>query len=205
MRGLLIATLALLLASSPVLAETSPVDQLAQYFSQTRTLTGEFVQTTRDESGAVLEQSTGTFVMARDQRFDWHYQTPWEQRIISDGEQLWVYDVDLAQVVVRPLAEAIGVGPAQLLSGDMNDLRKNFTLSPAAEGDAVVLTPRDEAWDFQRLRLELENTVPSRLMLRDGLGQVIEVQLQSLSKNQPLSAQQFSFTPPPGVDVLSGS
>ncbi len=205
MRGLLIATFAFWVASTNVLAETGPVDQLAQYFTETRTLAGEFVQITRDESGDVLEQSTGTFVMARDQRFDWHYQTPWEQRIVSDGQQLWVYDVDLEQVVVRPLAEAIGVGPAQLLSGDMDDLRKNFTLSAAAEGNAIVLTPTDEAWDFQRLRLELENAVPSRLMLRDGLGQVIEVQLKSLTTNQTLPAERFSFTPPAGVDVLSGS
>lgn len=205
MRSLCTVIVGLWLVCASAMAETGPVDALERYFSETRTLSGEFVQITRDESGAVLEESAGAFVMGREQRFNWHYKTPWEQRIVSDGEQLWVYDVDLAQVVVRPLDEAIGVGPAQLLSGDMAQLRANFTLSAAAEGNAVVLTPKDEAWDFQRLRLELENAVPARIMLRDGLGQVIEVQFNSLTKNEPVPPARFSFTPPSGVDVLSGS
>ncbi len=205
MRFRLVFALCWLMTSAAVSAQMGPVEQLEQYFADTQTLSGHFTQITRDESGAVLEQSTGSFVMARDQRFDWHYQTPWEQRIVSDGEQLWIYDVDLEQVVVRALDEAIGVGPAQLLSGDMSELRANFTLSAAAEGNAVLLTPTDPAWDFQRLRLELVDAIPSRILLRDGLGQIIEVEFAELVSNQPLADDRFSFTPPSGVDVLSGS
>ena len=205
MVGRLMAGLGSLLLGVAMIAGANPVEQLERYFAETQTLAGSFVQITRDENGAILEESTGDFVMGRDQRFDWHYQTPWEQRIVSDGEQLWVYDVDLEQVVVRALDEAIGVGPAQLLSGDMAQLRENFTLSVAAEGEAIVLTPTDPAWDFQRLRLELAETTPSRLLLRDGLGQVIEVQFISLETNPAIADDQFSFTPPAGVDVLSDS
>jgi len=110
MVGRLMAGLGSLLLGVAMIAGANPVEQLERYFAETQTLAGSFVQITRDENGAILEESTGDFVMGRDQRFDWHYQTPWEQRIVSDGEQLWVYDVDLEQVVVRALDEAIGVG-----------------------------------------------------------------------------------------------
>ncbi len=189
----------------PAAAASGPIADLERYFAEVDTLSGQFTQITRDETGAAIETSVGQFVMARSQRFDWHYETPWEQRIVSDGQQLWVYDVDLQQVVVRPLDEALGVGPAQLLSGDMAGLRANFSLSAAREGEAILLTPLDPAWDFQRVRLELEDGVPARIFLRDGLGQTIEVVFEALEFNPSLPAERFEFTPPADVDVLRGS
>jgi outer membrane lipoprotein carrier protein len=191
-------------ADGASLATDGPVADLRRYFDSVETLAGEFRQTTRDDTGAVVEQARGRFVMARPQRFVWDYQTPWEQRIVSDGERLWVHDVALEQVVVRPLEEALGVGAAQLLSGDMAQLEQNFSLTAGGE-DTVMLQPTDPAWDFQRVRLRLDDGIPTAITVEDGLGQRVEVRLLDLTLNPMFEADRFQFDPPAGVDVIEGS
>ena len=181
-----------------------PVAELSRYFESVETLAGEFRQTTRDDTGTVIEQARGRFVMARPQRFVWDYRTPWEQLIVSDGERLWVHDVGLEQVVVRPLEEALGVGAAQLLSGDMAQLKQNFSLTAVGE-DGVILQPTDPAWDFQRVRLQLDDGIPTAITVEDGLGQRVEVRLLDLTRNPTFEADRFEFDPPAGVDVIEGS
>ncbi|MFM9817848.1 UNVERIFIED_CONTAM: outer membrane lipoprotein chaperone LolA [Spiribacter pallidus] len=185
-------------------AADGPVAELSGYFESVETLAGEFRQTTRDDTGTVIEQARGRFVMARPQRFVWDYRTPWEQLIVSDGERLWVHDVGLEQVVVRPLEEALGVGAAQLLSGDMAQLKQNFSLTAVGE-DGVILQPTDPAWDFQRVRLRLDDGIPTAITVEDGLGQRVEVRLLDLTLNPTFEADRFEFDPPAGVDVIEGS
>ena len=185
-------------------AADGPVAELSGYFESVETLAGEFRQTTHDDTGAVVEQARGRFVMARPQRFVWDYRTPWEQLIVSDGERLWVHDVALEQVVVRPLEEALGVGAAQLLSGDMAQLKQNFSLTAAGE-DGVILQPTDPAWDFQRVRLQLDDGIPTAITIEDGLGQRVEVRLLDLTRNPTFESDRFEFDPPAGVDVIEGS
>ena len=183
--------------------DDDPIDALRHYFEAVDTLAGEFRQTTRDANGDVVEQASGEFVMARPQRFVWDYRTPWEQRIVADGERLWVYDVALEQVVVRPLDEALGVGAAQLLSGDFADLRERFALR-IEDARTLLLQPTDPAWDFQRVRLELRDGVPASISVADGMGQRVEVRLLELAVNPVVDDGRFAFEPPAGVDVLQG-
>ncbi|MEX0449871.1 outer membrane lipoprotein chaperone LolA [Spiribacter sp. 221] len=184
--------------------DNGPVAGLTHYFEAVETLAGAFRQTTRDETGEVIEEASGHFVIARPQRFVWDYRTPWEQLIVSDGEKLWVHDVALEQVVVRPLEEALGVGAAQLLSGDLSRLEENFSLTAGGE-DVVILRPTDPAWDFQRVQLELEEGIPVSITVEDGLGQRVEVVLRDLTLNPDLSPGRFQFEPPAGADVMQGS
>lgn len=180
------------------------LQRLEQYFEAIDTLKGEFRQVTMDETGEVVEEATGSFVIARPQRFVWDYETPWEQIITADGEKLWVHDVALDQVVVRPLDEALGVGAAQLLSGDFARLRERFELSVADDG-RIVMKPTDPAWDFQRVHLTLEQGVPVAIEVADGLGQRITVELREIVRNPTIESGRFDFQPPEGVDVMQGS
>lgn len=196
----ILALLLLLLPPATAIA-SGPTAALERYFGAVDTLAGRFVQETTDESGAVIERAEGTFLIARPERFDWHYETPYEQRIVADGERLWVYDVDLEQVTVRPLDAVLGVGAAQLLSGELAALAETFDIL-AGEGDWIRLEPTDPAWDFQHVRLRLEDGVPRVIEVRDDIGQSVRVMLESLERNVDVAAGRFNFRPPDGVDVI---
>ena len=98
-----LAPLAVLLMMLSVPLKAGPLEELERYFFSVNSLEGRFVQETRDEDGRVIERSEGTLALERPNRFHWEYEQPFEQDLIADGERLWVYDRDLAQVSVRPV------------------------------------------------------------------------------------------------------
>ncbi|WP_435102201.1 outer membrane lipoprotein chaperone LolA [Arhodomonas sp. AD133] len=201
MKQWLIALAAVLLATTAV-AREGGVEDLARYFESVDTLQGRFVQETRDETGELVEKAEGHFVIDRPGRFNWVYETPYAQRIVADGEWLWVHDRDLLQVTVRPVDEVLGVGPALMLSGDFRTLRDRFRIESGEDG-WLRLTPTDEQWDFQAARLRLDDGVPVEVALDDGLGQTVRLELQSVVRNEPPPADSFDTEVPDGVDLIA--
>lgn len=177
-------------------------EALASYFESVRTLAGRFEQVTLDEGGGVLEESRGEFRIARPDRFNWFYEAPFPQRLIADGRWLYVYDVELRQVTVRDLGDVLGVGPAVLLSGDFEDVERNFRIE-SGEGDWLSLLPVGGEWDFQRVRLKMVDGVPAVIEVDDGLGQTTRVRLFDLVRNEPIDEAVFEFTPPAEADVIA--
>src|SRR5690625_1375490 len=175
---------------------------LEDYYSSVHTLRGEFEQVTKGETGAVIEVSRGNLLIQRPDRFRWSYSTPFEQEIVADGSRLWVYDVDLEQVTVRPLAEILGVGPALLLSGDFDDLQDNFLIEPEQDG-WLRLLPKQDDWDFQAILLLMDQGVARVGEVDSGLGQLTRLELRELERNVPIDPRQSQCPPPPGVDVIT--
>lgn len=183
-------------------AATDAIQELQQYFDSVHTLAGHFVQETRAEDGSQIDASSGEFALARPNRFDWLYEKPYQQRILADGEHLWVYDVELRQVTVRALDKVLGVGPALLLSGRFSDLRRSFELQDLGAG-WIRLQPKTGRWDFKQLRLHMVQGVPDTVEVDDELGQTTHLELHDLQRNPALDPRRFHFTPPQGVDVIS--
>jgi len=187
-----------LLAAAPVSAGS--IDELERYYTEVHGLSGNFVQETRDETGRLIERSEGTLAISRPNRFHWQYETPFEQDIIADGDNLWVYDQDLEQVTVRPLEEVLGSGPAMMLSGELADLESQFEIG--TDGDWITLTPREGDWEMMGVRLLLSDGVPRTVVVLDGMGQENVLELKDLERNPGFAQGRFEFEPPAGVDVV---
>lgn len=200
-----ILMLTLLMGGMATALAASPEQQaLAAYFESVDVLEGSFEQVTLDDNGVVVEHSDGVFAMERPNRFRWSYEEPYEQEIVGDGEMLWVYDVDLEQVTVRPLDEVLGFGPALLLSGDYNALVDTFYIETVGDG-WLTLTPRESDWEFQSIRLRFVDDMPRVIEVDGGLGQATRLSLSNLRHNHRIEPGRFTFVPPPGVDVIGPS
>jgi outer membrane lipoprotein carrier protein len=165
-----------------------------------------FSQTVTDAEGRVTESASGTVALARPGKFRWDYQVP-EQLIVSDGTTVWLYDADLAQVTVRPAAEALIGTPALLLSGKA-DLRAEFRVTDAGSDEGLSwsrLEPRDGESDFAELRVGIAGGELRRMVLVDRLGQTTRLAFERIERNPALAEDSFRFTPPPGVDVIGRS
>lgn len=195
---LLTCTLGLVAAT----AHAQGAAQLKQYFDSIQSLRGEFVQSTTDEQGGLLEQSAGQLALQRPNRFRWSYDEPYEQEIVADGKRLWVYDIDLEQVTVRPLDDVLGFGPALLLSGDYRTLERTFDVRELGDG-WLELLPRESEWDFQSVRLRMQEGVPQLIEVDSGFGQLTRLELSALERNPRLPADLFRFEAPQGVDVIA--
>jgi outer membrane lipoprotein carrier protein len=163
----------------------------------------EFRQTVIDAGGQQTESAEGTVALARPGKFRWDYRTP-PQLIVSDGTTVWLYDTDLAQVTVRPAAEALVGTPALLLSGQA-DIRAEFAVTDGGTGDGLswsVLAPKDAQSDFRELHIGIADGDLRRMILVDRLGQTTRLDFERIERNPRLDPGSFNFTPPPGVDVI---
>lgn len=201
---LLAGTVLLLSVCLPAAAQEAggPVAEFRQFFDRVEAMRGTFRQQTLNEAGEVLESARGTMAIQRPDRFRWVYETPYRQIIVADGEDLWVYDVALEQVSVRPMADMLAAGPALLLSGSYEDLKRDFHARPGEEPGWVALEARGSGWQFEEVRIRMEGGIPVRLELNDTLGQTTVLELGELEVNPDLDPALFRFQPPEGVDVI---
>ena len=197
-----------LLATLPALitlpALAGGLDQLKSFIADSHALTADFQQTIAQKSGKT-QVASGTMAILRPGRFDWHYNKPYEQRVVGDGKQLWVYDVDLNQVTVKRLDRALGDSPAALLAGS-NDLDKRYVLANAASTDGidwVDATPRNKDSGFDHVRLGFKDNKPVAMDMVDNFGQRTQIRFSNVTKNSQIDTARFTFTPPKGADVVS--
>ena len=168
------------------------------------TFQGNFEQALLDVDGQVIDKTTGTLEIQRPGQFRWSYIEPYEQWLVADGLNVWSYDVDLAQVTVKPQASALANTPALLLGGSANALEQFTYEESYVEADTtwVRLTPRNTESGFERVELGFLDGTLHRMVFFDNLEQTTLVALSEVSVNLPIDADRFNFVVPEGVDVV---
>jgi outer membrane lipoprotein carrier protein len=201
MRRAMLALAALLFAS---LVQASSIERFEAYVRTTRSAQADFEQKVFDGRKTLLQTATGRFSFERPGRFRWVYATPTPQLIVGDGERVWIYDEDLAQVTVRRLARALGSTPAALLAGSADVAQAfEFTELDARDGlEWLEAKPRDPDAGFERIRLGLSAVGVEAMELVDHFGQTTRLRFSNIERNPTLDPAGFRFTPPPGTDVL---
>ena len=198
---------AVLIAAMPALAAAEGTGvriRLQAFLDRTGEARGRFFQSVTDKTGREAAQpSEGIFRFRRPGRFEWTYEKPYRQQIMSDGETLWIYDPDLMQVTVRRLDGAVGSTPAGILFGS-SDFEKEWVLTERSEFE-LEARPKSEGSSFERVVIgfsregELES-----MQLVDAFGQTTALRFSDIVR-EPISAETFDFQVPEGVDVVRDS
>lgn len=196
--------LLLLVLLAPIAQAESGEDQLRAFLQDLDSLTADFTQQLYNESGELLETSTGKLYMQRPGKFNWEYNKPYEQKIITDGETLWIYDVGLEQVTVRDTHTGVQASPAAILGGsvDVDELYKIIELGEVEGYDWVRLVPIHENGQYNDVRLGFNGKKLGMMILSDNLGQTTRIDFSNVELNADVADSRFEFTPPDGVDVL---
>ena len=199
--GLLTGLLAGLLVATA--AHADPVDTLREFARDVKSGRANFTQTVSSPDGAKKKTSSGSFEFSRPNRFRFAYSKPFEQLIVSDGQKVWLHDIDLNQVSVRLLDQALGSTPAALLAG--GTLERDFELSalPARDGlDWVQARPRAKDGTVAELRVGFRGKDLAALELVDAFGQRSVLLFSAVQQGLAVPAERFRFVPPPGADVI---
>lgn len=193
-----------------VFAEDNKTSQgevfLENFLANTRTFEANFQQILRAKDGEVLQQTEGKFYLNRPGKFRWNYQSPYEQIIVSDGERIWIYDVDLDQVTVQKQEAGLPSTPMALLE-DSSKLHKSFTVSALDEKDGVYrlkLTSKSKESDFAEIVVGVDAKGLRFMQLHDQFEQVTDIVFSEITVNAELAREIFEFIPPEGVDVFGG-
>jgi outer membrane lipoprotein carrier protein len=207
LKALLYTVAILLLSGSAVLAEDA-IDEgerlVDEFVSVVVTFQGDFEQALIDADGQTVERTTGTLEIQRPGQFRWSYIDPYEQWLIADGMNIWSYDVDLAQVTVKPQADALANTPALLLGGSAAALEQFNYEGSYKEADTtwVRLAPRNTDSGFIRVELGFIDDVLSRMVFFDNLEQTTLVGMHNVAVNEPIDPARFDFDAPDHVDVV---
>lgn len=203
--GFLLSSLLLVssLAKAEIVEDGSP--QLKQLLGQFDSFSAEFDQISGSDDSRRMEQSRGTLVMAKPNKFNWIAQEPFPQQLVSDGETLWIYDPDLEQVTQRMLSDDQNGVPALILNGQVDELQESYRirrLNERNDEQLFELLPIEEQGMFTRIRLLFRAGLITELQLEDSLGQRTSILFHEQQLNPKLDANAFIFTPPEGTDVI---
>jgi outer membrane lipoprotein carrier protein len=187
------------------IARADSLDALKSFVADVKSGRAEFTQTVTSPDGAKTKKSSGSFEFARPNRFRFAYAKPYEQLIVGDGQKVWLHDVDLNQVTVRPFDRALGATPAALLAG--GNLDKDFDLKALPDADGLQWAqalPKTKDGSFQSLKVGFAGgNKLAAIEIIDAFGQRSRLEFKAFEPNAAVPAERLRFTPPAGVDVLS--
>lgn len=181
------------------------IEALRNVLSPVSSMSAEFSQVIEDANGYQLQESQGTLVVSQPGKIRWISQRPMEQWVISDGETLWVFDPDLEQVTVQPFNQDLAQTPAILFSGDLEKLDGAYyvTYEQKDGRNLFYLSPEGEGSLFNTVILTFDDEMPVSMELVDNLDQHTVISFSSVQVNIPVTADQFVFKIPEGVDVIN--
>ena len=182
---------------------------LNQFFQSTQNFQANFTQKVMNNSGRVIEESKGLLIISRPDKFVLDYHSPAEQKYISNGQTIWIYDVELEQVSIKELDEAIGDSPALLLSSNSN-VYKHYTVSEQENNSTdkiskIILHAKQEEMTFEKVLLAFSNGLLIRMVMYDSFGQITQLDFSDIEVNKPFALSTFTFVPPEGVDVIGNT
>jgi outer membrane lipoprotein carrier protein len=206
----------LMAASTFAVASPAPdVQAIAQsvdnHYNHLQTLQAEFSEIYR---GAGAERTeSGTLWLKKPGKMRWQYRSPQQKLFLSDGQNAWLYLPDDRQVrktsarklddLRSPLAFLLGKAH---LEKELQGLALAPDVTPLIPGDVVLRgVPKALATRVNQVMLEVTpDSRIARIIVEAGDGTETEYRFSEQKENVAISGQNFLFTPPPGVEVISG-
>jgi len=156
--------------------------------------------------------------------FHWQYDPPTRQELVSNGKMLWVYLPENNQVIqsdLETVSPARENDPMTFLTG-LGNLSRDFQISYAvpnqdAAGNYVLdLRPRRSSAVLNRMVIVVDRTAAEAIAAKSGAlvfpilsttvydpnGNSTTIEFSDLRVNRGISAGQFNFIMPPGVEVV---
>ena len=212
----LASTLCLLLALGSATSETKQEnlkhfnrqaqDDSSQFYDNLlalKNMHADFKQVLKNPSQGTLTESNGQMWVSKPSYFKWQTLKPSKQLLLSDGNKLWNYDVELEQVTISPVPKEVSQAPyLLLLSGKEEVLQKLFNIRKI-NNNTYQLTPKDKEQsliEYIDFSFNKDKT-PGQMVIQTGTGQSTSIHFSNISC-APVNKNIYQFTPPKGVDIL---
>ena len=199
------------LATCAQFASADGMQSLEGFMKSAKNGRADFTQTVtapaKDGQQPKVKTSTGNFEFQRPGKFRFDYKKPFEQTIVADGKNLWLFDVDLNQVTQRAQDQALGSTPAALLASapDLTAFKADFSLSSAPDQDGqqwVLAEPKAKDGQIKTVRVGFVGEQLATLDIVDNFGQRSVLKFGNMQVNGQVAAATFQFKPPAGADVV---
>ena len=185
------------------------VSDLNTFANNISSMSSEFSQVVLDKKGSKLQDVQGVMLFKRPNKFRWDYLKPYQNQIISDGDRLYMYDQDLRQVSINPIAKVAGSTPLLIIAG--KNIEKYFILKNIDDQSNneesqnikwVEAIPKEEGAGFSKIILGLSSNKLLVMKIVDAFEHTTTISFKNAKYNISLVDNDFLFKSPDGVDVV---
>lgn len=164
----------------------------------------DFTQKVKSQDGRIQDQTHGQLWLQTPDKLRWIYAGEFAEIIVADGKNIWIHDVSLEQVTVKPQSKQASDSPLMILA-DMSQIDEQFNVTELGALDEMLLLElksRDAESEFERIILGLDANGIGMMVMEDAFGQRTEIQFQNTLRNSAAESELFTFTPPIDADVV---
>lgn len=165
----------------------------------------DFNQVVIGRRGEVLQNVSGTVHLRRPGCFRWEVRKPYQQLVVTDGVDLYVFDQDLEQITFQPLDDSTKAAPARLLLGKPDDLFNLFNVAQEKDSQKqriFELTPKSDQSLYREIRLTFDQQRLIEIDIVDHFDLSTRITFSNSTVKPVLESTLFEFVIPKGIDVI---
>ena len=186
------------------------VVKVQDFYNKTQSFKSDFTQEFFVKAYNQKKTSKGKVTFAKPGKMHWEYAEPKDNRVVSDGTTLKVYEAQNRQMFEQPVDKSQYPAALSFLTGS-GQLSQLFDFQIFAGdkmnfpgGYVLVGTPKQPTAAYQKVLLYVDAATfqVRRVMVLDGQGNRNRFDFANPRVNEPVPPNQFQFTPPPGTSVV---
>ncbi len=196
--------------SAPLPAVGDVVGKVQSFYDKTHSFKCEFTQEFFVKAYNQKKTSKGRVTFSKPGKMEWIYEEPKDNRVVSDGTTLKVYEAQNRQMFEQQVDKSQYPAALSFLTGQgklsdtfdfqvMSGQQMNFP-----GGLVLVGTPKQPTPAYQKVLFYVDAGTFQirRAMVLDGQGNRNRFDFLNPRVNEAVEAKQFNFTPPPGTSVV---
>ena len=170
-----------------------------------------FRQESKLQAAHQTDSAAGWMYFQNPCRMRWQYETPPQQKkeVVSDGRLVWIYLPQDSLVMVYKMDQVLRSDLVMRFFSGIGQFQRDFTISwnrpPEGSGSYVInLFPKKEQPELKRLTLTINprTYLVENLEFSNAMGEEARFSFSQMKLGVNLGRDFFTFTPPPGVQVV---
>ncbi|MGH7529869.1 MAG: outer membrane lipoprotein chaperone LolA [Gemmatimonadales bacterium] len=186
------------------------LDHASRAYAAVRDLSADFVQVIDNPMIGGPDTTRGRLFIQKPNYFAMRFTEPRGDRIVADGQHLWLYTPSSTPgQVIRSAIPGTGTTGPNLIAQFVEQPRERYQaryVRADSLADAVTLTPRDTASElpYSEATVWVDRTdgMIRRLEIVEASGQRRTVILRGVAVNRGVARSEFRFSPPAGSRVV---
>jgi outer membrane lipoprotein carrier protein len=197
-------------SSAPAQSVDQAVAAVQTFYDKSQTFKSDFQQRFWVKAYNQEKSSHGHVTFAKPGKMDWVYDDPKNNRVVSDGSVIKVYEAANKQMYEQPIAKSQYPAALSFLTGTgkLTDTF-DFEIVSGQEmkfpgGYVLVGTPKQPTPTYAKVLFYVDTATSQirRVLIIDGQGNRNRFDFVNPRVNDPPTPGQFAFTPPPGTSVV---
>ena len=186
------------------------VQGVQSFYDKSTTFKSDFQQKFWVKAYNHEKTSSGHVTFAKPGKMEWVYDDPKDNRVVSDGKIIRVYEASNKQMYEQPSTPPQYPAALSFLTGT-GKLSDSFDFQLFAGEDmkfpggyVLVGTPKQPTPAYSKVLFYVDSATSQvrRVMVIDGQGNRNRFDFVSPRVNEPVAPSQFTFTPPPGTSIV---